>query len=342
MYSNMKNNIVIALDAMGGDYAPLSIIQGINFFLAHLNDVHTTVFFQIYGDYQQVYPLIIKYKKVSNNSQFTHCTDNILANDRPSFALRYRKDSSMKSAILAVKIGEASGVISSGNTGALMAISRIILGTLPNIYRPAIASILPTKTKNCILLDLGANVDCNGETLFQFALMGSILAKIALKISHPEIALLNIGTEEIKGNDSVRRAFSLLKNTSHTINFKGYIEASEFLEGNVDVIVADGFVGNVMLKTAEATANTFLDVIKYELYNSWILGSLLKKKLKRAFITFDPKIRGGAMFLGLNGIVIKSHGNADAISFGHAIQFAVQTILEKLNHKIIHEVSHID
>ncbi|MDR2831383.1 MAG: phosphate acyltransferase PlsX [Rickettsiales bacterium] len=343
MLPTVNNNIVIALDAMGGDLAPLSVIQGVGFFLDNLVDPGTKVFFHIYGDQKEVSPLLSKYKKVSSNSDFTHCSDNVLANDKPSFALRYRKDSSMKAAIEAVKKGKASGVVSSGNTGALMVISRFILGTLPNIYRPAIVSICPTKKKSFVLLDLGANVDCNADSLFQFALMGSIFAKIALKIDNPEVALLNIGTEEVKGTESVRGAFELLKNAP-SINFKGYIEASEFLEGNIDVIVADGFVGNVMLKTAEATASTFINLIKQEVFNSWamLVGVLLKPKLNKALTRFNPKIRSGAMFLGLNGIVIKSHGNSDAISFAHAIKFAVNSISENLNQKIISEVSHIE
>ncbi len=345
MLPTVNNHIVIALDAMGGDFAPLSVIQGAGFFLDNLVDPGIKVLFHIYGDKEKVSPLLLKYKKVSNNSEFTHCSDNVLANDKPSFALRHRKDSSMKAAIVAVKEGKAFGVVSSGNTGALMAISRFILGTLPNIYRPAIVSICPTKTKSFALLDLGANVDCNADSLFQFALMGSIFAKVALKIDNPEVALLNVGTEEVKGNDSVRGAFELLKNAPG-INFKGYIEASEFLEGNIDVIVADGFVGNVMLKTAEATASTFINLIKQEVFNSWIakmlIGILLKSKLNKALTRFNPKIRSGAMFLGLNGIIIKSHGNSDAVSFAHAIKFAVNAISENLNQKIINGVSHIE
>ncbi|BDG75945.1 MULTISPECIES: phosphate acyltransferase PlsX [Wolbachia] len=345
MLPTVNNNIVIALDAMGGDFAPLSVIQGASFFLDNLVDPGVEVFFHIYGDQKEISPLLSKYKKVSDNSEFTHCSDNVLPNDKPSFALRHRKDSSMKAAVEAVKKGKAFGMVSSGNTGALMAISRFILGTLPNIYRPAIASVCPTKTKSFALLDLGANVDCNTDSLFQFALMGSIFAKIALKVENPEVALLNIGTEEVKGTDSVRGAFELLKNAP-SINFKGYIEASEFLDGNIDVIVADGFVGNVMLKTAEATAGTFISLIKQEVFNSWmtkmLVGILLKPKLNKALERFNPKIRSGAMFLGLNGIIIKSHGNSDAISFAHAIKFAVNAISENLNQKIINGVSHIE
>ncbi|QOD38834.1 phosphate acyltransferase PlsX [Candidatus Wolbachia massiliensis] len=345
MLPTVNNNIVIALDAMGGDFAPLSVIQGASFFLDNLVDPGIKVFFHIYGDQKEVSPLLAKYKKVGSNSEFIHCSDNVLANDKPSFALRHRKDSSMKAAIEAVKKGKASGVVSSGNTGALMAISRFILGTLPNIYRPAIVSALPSKTKSFVLLDLGANVDCNADSLFQFALMGNIFAKIALKVDNPEVALLNIGTEEIKGTDSVRGAFELLRNVQG-INFKGYIEASEFLEGNIDVIVADGFVGNVMLKTAEATASTFISLMKQEVLNSWmakiLVGVLLKSKLKRVLARFNPKVRNGAMFLGLNGIVVKSHGNSDAISFAHAIKFAVNAISENLNQMIISEVSNIE
>lgn len=344
MLSTVNNDIIIALDAMGGDFAPLSVIEGADFFLRNLLDSNTKVFFHIYGDKDKVFSLLQKYEKVKNNSEFTHCSDNVLADDKPSFALKHRKDSSMKVAIRSVKDGKASGVVSSGNTGALMAISRFVLGTLENIYRPSIVSICPTKTKSLALLDLGANVDCNADSLFQFALMGSIFAKVALKVDDPEVALLNIGTEEVKGTDSVRGAFELLKNTPN-INFKGYIEASEFLEGNVDVIVADGFVGNVMLKTAEATANTFLDLIKGELSNSWIaklLGLLLKSKLNKALTRFNPKVRSGAMFLGLNGVVVKSHGNSDKVSFAHAIKFAVNAINQELNQKIINGVKNIE
>ncbi len=280
----------------------------------------------------------MKYKKVSNNSEFTHCSDNVLANDKPSFALRHRKDSSMKATIVAVQEGKAFGVVSSGNTGALMAISRFILGTLPNTYRPAIVSICPTKTKSFALLDLGANVDCNADSLFQFALMGSIFAKVALKTDNPEVALLNIGTEEVKCNNSVRGAFELLKNAPAN-NFNEYIEASEFLEGNIDVIVADGFVGNVMLKTAD-------NLTKQKVFNSWIakmlIGILLKSKLNKALTHLNPKIRSGAMFLRLNGIIIRSRGNSDAISFAHAIKFAVNAISENLIKKIINGVSHIE
>ncbi|WP_253300037.1 phosphate acyltransferase PlsX [Wolbachia endosymbiont of Chironomus riparius] len=343
MLPTFNSNIVIALDAMGGDFAPLSVIKGVDFFLSNILDQNKKIFFRIYGDKQEVLPLLSKYKKVNDSSEFIHCSDNVLASDKPSFALRRRRDSSMTAAIEAVKQGKALGVISSGNTGALMAISRFVLGTLPSIYRPAIVSICPTKSKSFALLDLGANVDCNADSLFQFALMGSIFAKVALKIDNPEVALLNIGVEEIKGNDSVRGAFELLKNSS-CINFKGYIEASEFLEGNVDVIITDGFVGNVMLKTAEATASTFVSLIKKELFNSLInkiLGILLKPQLKKILMRFDPKVRSGAMFLGLNGIVIKSHGNSDAISLAHTIKFAVNCINENLNQRIISGVNNI-
>ncbi len=335
---SVSNEVVIALDAMGGDFASTSVVQGADFFLNNLLlDFSVKVFFRIYGDQQKLRPLILQHKKVNDNSELIHCSDDVLANDKPSFALRYRKDSSMRVAIEAVKHGQAVGMVSSGNTGALMAISRFVLGTLPNIYRPAIVSTCPTQSKSFTLLDLGANVDCNADSLFQFALMGSIFAKVALKIDDPLVALLNIGTEEIKGTDSVRGAFELLKNASG-INFKGYIEANEFLDGKIDVIVADGFVGNVMLKTAEATANTFINVIRKEVCNSLVAKMFLKSRLSKALMRFDPKMRSGAMFLGLNGIVIKSHGNSDAISFAHAIKFALDVISANLNQKIINGV----
>ncbi|WP_333023259.1 phosphate acyltransferase PlsX [Wolbachia endosymbiont of Pentidionis agamae] len=343
--SSATDNIVIALDAMGGDFAPQSVIHGADFFYNNLLNCDQKVFFHIYGDQSKVLPLLVQCSQLKNNFKFINCSDNVLANDRPSFALRYRKGSSMKAAIDSVKSGKTSGVVSAGNTGALMAISRFTLGTLSNIYRPAIISMCPTKSKNFVLLDLGANVDCSANILFQFALMGSIFAKIVLKVENPQVALLNIGSEEIKGTDSVRKAFKLLKDASNMINFKGYIEASEFLDGMVDVIVADGFVGNVMLKTAEATASTIIDIVKKELSNSLVtkfLSLLLKTRLNKALSRFNPKIRNGAIFLGLNGIVVKSHGNSDSIAFAHAIKFAVDIIHSDLNDKIINGVSNIE
>ncbi len=339
------SDVVIAIDAMGGDFAPLSVIKGIDFFLSNLLSSNINIFFHIYGQESKVLSVISKYKKVFDNSTFIDCNDVILSDDKPSFALRQRRRSSMYSAIEAIKNGVVAGVVSSGNTGALMAISRFVLGTLPTIYRPAIASVFPAKSKDFILLDLGANVDCNADSLFQFAIMGNAFAKTVLGRDNPEVALLNIGTEEIKGTDAIRKAFDLLKCASNVLNFKGYIEASEFLNGNIDVIVADGFVGNVMLKTAETMASTVIGLIKDELSRSLIMklfGFFIKKKLRSSLSHFNPKVRNGAMFLGLNGVVIKSHGNADSIAFAHAIKFAVDAIYNDLNAKIISGISSVE
>lgn len=339
------DDIVIAIDAMGGDFAPLSVIKGIDFFFNNLIGSNTNISFHIYGQEEKVLPILSKYKRVLSNSTFVDCVDVILSDDKPSFALRQRKKSSMYSAIEAIKDGTVTGVVSSGNTGALMAIARFVLGTLPNIYRPAIASVFPTKSKDFILLDLGANVDCNADSLFQFAVMGSAFAKTVLGRDNPKVALLNIGTEEIKGTDAIRKAFDLLKCATDILNFKGYIEASEFLNGDIDVIVADGFVGNVMLKAAETMANTIISLVKDEISSSFItklFGFFIKKKLSSSLGHFNPKTRNGAMFLGLNGVVIKSHGNADHIAFGHAIKFAVNAIRNNLNAKIISGISSVE
>ncbi|WP_339048936.1 phosphate acyltransferase PlsX [Candidatus Mesenet endosymbiont of Phosphuga atrata] len=330
---------------MGGDFAPLSVIKGVDFFFNNLIGSNTNVSFHIYGQEEKVLPILSKYKRVLGNSTFVDCMDVILSDDKPSFALRQRKKSSMYSAIEAIKDGTVAGVVSSGNTGALMAIARFVLGTLPNIYRPAIASVFPTKSKDFILLDLGANVDCNADSLFQFAVMGSAFAKTVLGRDNPKVALLNIGTEEIKGTDAIRKAFDLLKCATDILNFKGYIEASEFLNGDIDVIVADGFVGNVMLKAAETMVNTIISLVKDEISSSFItklFGFFIKKKLSSSLGHFNPKTRNGAMFLGLNGVVIKSHGNADNIAFGHAIKFAVDAIRNNLNAKIISGISSVE
>ncbi|WP_410522110.1 phosphate acyltransferase PlsX [Neoehrlichia mikurensis] len=331
---------------MGGDFAPESIIKGADFALSSLicSDNYK-VHFSIYGQEDKVMPILLKYKKLRENSTFIHVEDVVLASDKPSFAVRHRKQSSMARAIDDVKKGIVSGAISSGNTGALMAISRFILGTLPNIDRPAITTALPSIDKDFVLLDLGANVECNADSLFQFAVMGNAFAKAVLNRKNPRVALLNVGHEEIKGTDTIREAFSLLKKFESGINFCGYVEANDVLKGDIDVVVVDGFSGNVMLKIMESLSENIFTLLKKSIDYSLatrFAGLLLKFQLKKEFYRFNPKIRNGAMLLGLNGVIVKSHGNADSIAFAHAIRVAVNAIYNNINVKIASELNSVE
>ena len=333
--------ISIAVDAMGGDFGPEAVISGLDFALTNLLD-NKNVSFNIYGNESQVLPILNKYKIVKDYSLFINTSEVVLANDKPSFALRRRRSSSMWCTIDSIKNGVTSGAISCGNTGALMAMSRFLLGTLPNINRPAICTVLPSKCGSFVILDLGANIDCDASSLFQFAIMGNAFAKAVLNVKNPKVALLNVGQEEVKGTDVIREAFSLLKQIEHKINFCGYVEPIDMLDNNVDVVVTDGFSGNVVLKAAESVAYTFTSIFKESVTSSIITkfaGLLLKARLKENFMRFNPKMHNGAILVGLNGVVVKSHGNADKVAFAHAVKVAVNAVSNDINAKIIHELN---
>ncbi|WDM85030.1 phosphate acyltransferase PlsX [Ehrlichia sp. JZT12] len=332
--------ISIAVDAMGGDFGPEAVISGLDFALTNLLD-NRNVSFNIYGEESQLLPMLNKYKIVKDHSLLINTSEVVLANDKPSFALRRRRSSSMWCAIDSIKNGITSGAISSGNTGALMAISRFLLGTLPNINRPAICTVLPSKCGSFVLLDLGANIECDAGSLFQFAVMGNAFAKAVLNVENPKVALLNVGQEEVKGTDVIREAFSLLKQVENKMNFYGYVEPVDILDNDVDVVVADGFSGNVVLKVAESVAYTFTSIFRESVTSSVITrfaGLLLKGRLKKNFMRFNPKMHNGAILVGLNGVVVKSHGNADKIAFAHAVKVAINAVSNDINAKIIHEL----
>ncbi|QGR02634.1 phosphate acyltransferase PlsX [Ehrlichia ruminantium] len=335
------STISIAVDAMGGDFAPEAVVGGLNFALTNLL-VDKNVSFNIYGQEDYVLPILDRYKIVRDNSIFINTSDVVLANDKPSFALRKRKSSSMWCAIDSIKTGISSGAVSCGNTGALMAISRFVLGTLSNVDRPAICTKVPSRSKDFVILDLGANVECSANSLFQFAIMGCAFAKAVLDISNPKVALLNVGQEEVKGTGVIREAFSLLKEAKGNIDFCGYVEPRDMVDGKVDVVVTDGFSGNVVLKVSEAMATSITSIFKASVYESIvtkIAGLLLKPKLVKNFSRFNPKLHNGAMFLGVNGVVVKSHGDADELAFAHAVKVVVNAVVHDINAKIVHELS---
>lgn len=330
--------ITISLDASGGDFAPLSVLKGAEIAAA---DKYHNIKYKIYGDREKISHIVQKSEKLSVISDIYHCESFISAEDKPAAAIRNSRGTSMRMAIEAVKNGEADAAVSSGNTGALMALSKILLGMIPGIDRPAICTLLPAKDRDITMLDLGANIECTSENLYQFALMGLAFSKVILNRDNPKIALLNIGSEEIKGRDEVRQAYQLLKEIDDQINFIGYIEGNEIVEGKADVVVTDGFSGNIALKTAEGTAKICKAYLKEELSSSLLakIGMLFcMPALKNLYKKIDPRLKNGAMLIGLNGIVIKSHGNADEIAFANAINVAYSLALRNINQQISAEI----
>ncbi len=331
MRRRKSSTIVVAIDCNGGDNAPFSVINAIDLVLAKTQDV----FFLLFGVEKTLAPLIKK--NIKDYVEIKHTEGVILSTDKPSSALR-KKSSSIHAAVKAVKNGDADCAISAGNTGALMAIAKLTLGMLPGIRRPAIVTTLPGRNKEVVFLDLGANIECDGEILYQFAAMGKIFAETVCKRQNPIIALLNIGSEEVKGTENVKEAFNLLKNSEQSINFAGYIEPNKMLQGCVDVVVTDGFCGNIMLKTAEGVfqfmKGSIIDSCK-ESFFSTIKLLLVKYLLKKTAQHCSPTQRNGAMLIGLNGIVIKSHGNADAKAFSAALQVAISAARNNINSQIL-------
>lgn len=312
---------------MGGDYGLESVIP------ACLSAIrkHSDLKLILVGDEDRINTFLRKYKaSVSEQLSIHHAAESVAMDELPSHALRNKKDSSMRVAIDLVKKEIANACVSAGNTGALMATARYVLKTLPGIDRPAIVSELPTIKGKTWVIDLGANVDSCAEHLFQFAVMGSALVKALTQKSAPKIALLNIGVEEIKGNDQVKRTAHMLEQCD-LMNYIGYVEGNHFYTGEVDLVVCDGFVGNVALKASEGIAKMFLQLIKESFqHNFWtkLVGFITYPILKKIKERLDPSRYNGASLLGLNGIVVKSHGGANALGFQHAIE---QAMLEVKN-----------
>lgn len=322
---------------MGGDNAPACIIAGAELALKRYRGLR----FIIYGDAAEIEPLLAAHPRVKEASELVHTDIKIKSADKPSVALRQGKSSSMALAIDAVKQKKACAVVSAGNTGALMALSKIALRMLPGISRPAIATVLPTIRGATVVLDLGANVECSANDLFQFAIMGEAFARSLLEIEHPSIGLLNIGIEEVKGHEEVKAASTMLKNCGLPLNFYGFVEGNDIAEGTVDVVVTDGFSGNIALKTAEGTAALIRHFISDAFRRNWFsrLAALLAyPSIRRVKERLDTRKYNGAMLVGLNGIVIKSHGGADDLAFYTAIRAAVELALHEINGRIVEEI----
>lgn len=324
-----SSSLIIAIDAMGGDNAPDSVIAGVK----SAEQKHSDVRFLIFGDEAKVRPFMDKYRLDPNRYEFIHTPDYVASDEKPSTAVRSGRNSSMWLAIDAVKKGKASAVVSSGNTGALMAFSKLILGTMPGIHRPAIVTILPTRKSECVVLDLGANAECSARNLVEFAIMGEAYCRAVLKRENPTIGLLNIGSEDIKGRDEIRQAVQILRDSPLSEEFKGFVESDDIALGTVDVFVTDGFTGNIALKAIEGTARLMVNLLKDVSARSFMskLGFLLAlPSLKRLKKRMDPGRYNGAMLVGLKGISIKSHGGADAFGFANAVNVAIDTVRNDL------------
>ena len=320
----MTKPVHISLDAMGGDNAPVAVING----AAQSKVRYPNLSFSFFGDKDILIPLI-EASKLSDCSNLIHTNEVIGANDKPSIALRKGKNSSMGMSIQLVKSGKADAVVSAGNTGALMAMSKLILRPLEGVIRPAIAAYFPTINGESCMLDLGANIECDYKNLVQFAFMGQAFARIVMGIKNPSISLLNVGEEEQKGLDYIKKASKILFSLSDQINYRGFIEGDKIAKGVSDVIIADGFSGNISLKTAEGTAQLVTSYLKDALSSSLSskIGYLFAKKAINNFkLQMDPRKYNGAVFLGLNGIAVKSHGGTDAFGFANAIGVAVDMV----------------
>jgi len=326
----------IALDAMGGDHGPSVVVPAAASVLTRQQDLELV----LVGLEESLQPALEEHGLGDEPRVSVRPASQVVASDDDvAQAMRAKRDSSIHVAAKLVKSGEVEGFVSAGNTGALMAISRFVLKTLPGIDRPAIATFLPTKSGQVLMLDLGANVDCNSDHLFQFAVMGEVAARAVYRVDRPSIGLLNIGEENIKGNDVVKVAGQLLRESQ--LNYIGNVEGRDIFSGKTDVVVADGFVGNVALKTSEGTAELIAHFLRQAFSSSWLsrlAGLVARPVLKDFKRRVDHREYNGAMLLGLNGIVVKSHGSADAYAFSRAIEVAASEARNGMNRRITNEL----
>ena len=335
----MKKMITIAVDAMGGDNAPQKIIDGIELHQKKSKDI----FYKIFGDRNLIEPLIKK-KSIDNSFfELVHTEEKIKSEDSAFTAAKRGKKTSMWLAIESVKNNLSDIVISAGNTGALLVIAKLNLKMIENIDKPALSGLWPSKKGMSVVLDLGANIECSDKNLIDFAIMGSSLLKSLFPEEKAKVALLNIGSEEVKGNEIIKETYQKLNQiVNEEFEFKGFIEGSHIMDGNVNVVVADGFTGNVALKTAEGTANFITSELKEAMASSILgkIGSILSiNNLKKFKKKLDPRLYNGAILLGLDSPVIKSHGGTDFIGFANSLSVCEKIVKNNLIDKIKRSIS---
>ena len=340
--TEVSNAPRIAIDAMGGDTGPAVMLAGAALALARRDDLS----FVLFGDETAIRAELDRHSELARVSSIVHCAEIITGDDKPSQAIRRARTTSMGRAIAAVKEGEAGAAVSGGNTGALMAMSKLALRTMPGIHRPALAALLPTLGDNdVVMLDLGANPECDTNNLVQFAVMGAAYARVVLELERPRVQLLNIGTEEMKGTDELRAAAAILRGSTHLhLRFDGFVEGDKLSRGEVDVIVTDGFSGNIALKSLEGTARFVTDLLRRAFTSSvrskigFLISRPATELLKHHL---DPNNHNGAVFLGLNGLVVKSHGSATDKGVANAIRVAARMVREDITRKITEDLANI-
>jgi glycerol-3-phosphate acyltransferase PlsX len=326
--------IVLALDGMGGDHAPDFVVNGADI----ARERYPGTSFLLFGDPARLKPLVDRRKGLASTLEIVPAEDAVLADDKPSFALRRRRKSSMWLAVDAAAQGRADTVVSAGNTGALLAISMVAMRMLEGAHRPALASFLPTARGETVMLDLGANLECDADNLAEFAVMGSVFAQVLLGLDRPRVGLLNVGSEEVKGHEELRQAAGWLRREGSPIDFQGFVEGDDIGTGVVDVVVTDGFTGNVALKAIEGTAKlTFLfvaDAFRTSTFAKigYVIASGAWRKLRKRV---DPRRYNGGVFLGLDGVCVKSHGGTDALGFAYAIGVAVDLVRYEYKNKLV-------
>ena len=339
----MSNSSRIAVDAMGGDEGLAVMLAGVARARRRFEDMR----FILVGDEAQITEGLKSHPNLTAHSEIVHAPEVVGSSDKPSQAIRRAKTTSMGVAIDMVKQGRAGAAVSSGNTGALMAMAKLSLRMLPGIDRPALAAMLPTLGENdVVVLDLGANTECDARNLVQFAVMGAAYARTTLDLASPRVALLNIGSEDQKGTDEIREAAQTIKAATHLpLTFTGFIEGDRLSRGDVDVIVCDGFSGNIALKTAEGTARFVGDLLRRAFRSSLRskIGFLISRpatELLRHHL--DPNVHNGAVFLGLNGIVVKSHGGASELGVATAIAAAAKMVRDDLTRRISDDLGNFE
>ena len=322
----------LAIDAMGGDHAPDIVIAGLDI----AAERHPKARFLLVGDEARLAPLLAAHPRAAALCTVRHAPD-VIGNDiKPTAALRLRQ-ASLRVAIDAVASGQASGVVSAGNTGAILALAQVVLRSMPGIARPAMAAIGPSARGDVVLLDLGANISCDARNLVEFAVMGDVFARTVLGLTAPTIGLLNVGSEELKGDERVRQAAEVLRRSHLSAQFHGFVEGHDITAGTVDVVVTDGFTGNVALKTGEGALKLMGDMLR-QVFTSSLAGKLAYLLARPALVRLrewlDPRRYNGAVLLGLNGVVVKSHGGTDAQGFAHALDVAMDMVVHRFNDQI--------
>ena len=330
----MNQTIKIAVDAMGGENSPEKVLKGIQI---HSNSAEN-VFYNIFGDKDKIEPIIKKIKFNLNNCKIIHAKNIIHDTDSPLSAAKKGKDTSMWLSIESLKREDSDAIVSAGNTGALFVIAKLNLKMIENIDKPALSALWPNKKGMSVVLDLGANIECSSKNLLDFSIMGASLYTSLYPNDKPNVALLNIGSEELKGNETIKETYQLLNDKkSNNYNFAGYIEGNHLMDGEVNVIVSDGFTGNVALKTAEGTANFITSELKNAMTGSFLgkISALLNiSNLKKFKKRLDPRLYNGAIFIGLDSPVVKSHGGTDYIGFSNSLDVCHRIVKGNLIEKI--------